>query len=281
MAIKIVTDSASDMPVELAESLGIKVVPVNVIFGPEQFKDGVELSADDFYERLINGAHHPTTSAPSIGEVVQIYEQLSQDADGIVSIHVSSKLSATYGVAEQAAAQANVACPIKVIDSLQASQGVSMSVIAAAKVANSGADLDAVVSTVMSTVERSQCFVLLDTLEFLQRGGRIGKASALIGTLLRIKPMIIIRDGEVDTLGKARTYSKGVEFIKSTAKGFGDADEISVIYSTEKEVAKQLADSLSDLLPEGKEPFIARIGPGVGTHGGPRIVGVALLQSAV
>ena len=281
MTIKIVTDSASDMPVELADSLGIEVVPVNVIFGPEQFKDGVELSADDFYERLIDGEHHPTTSAPSIGEVVQIYEKLGQDADGIVSIHVSSKLSATYGVAEQAAAQASVDCPIKVIDSLQASQGVAMSVIAAAKVANSGAGLDAVVSTAMSTVERSQCFVLLDTLEFLQRGGRIGKARALIGTLLRIKPMIIVREGEVDTLGKARTYSKGVEFLKNTAEGFGDADEISVIYSTEKEVAEQLARSLSDLLPEGKEPFIARIGPGVGTHGGPRSVGVALLQSAV
>ena len=163
MTIKIVTDSASDMPVELADSLGIEVVPVNVIFGSEQFKDGVELSADEFYERLIDGEHHPTTSAPSIGQVVQIYEELGQDADGIVSIHVSSKLSATYGVAEQAAAQASVDCPIKVIDSLQASQGVAMSVIAAAKVANSGAGLDEVVSTAMSTVAVSYTHLTLPT----------------------------------------------------------------------------------------------------------------------
>ena len=224
-------------------------------------------------------AHHPTTSAPSIGEFVEIYERLADGADGIVSVHISSKLSATYNVAEQAAQQANVSCPIQVIDSSQASQGLGMTAIATAKAANDGGDMDTVVATAKSAMGRSQCIALFDTLEFLQRGGRIGKARAFLGSLLRIKPMIVVREGEVQPLGRARTYAKGVDFLRKTAHEFGTAEELCVIYSTEKSIADELAGSLAELLPDGKTPFVARFGPAVGTHVGPRAVGVGMLQA--
>ena len=202
MTIKIITDSTSDLPLDLAESLGVTIVPANVIFGQEQFKDRIEMSPAQFYERLVDSPVHPTTSAPSIGQFVEAYESVASDADGIVSIHVSAKLSATYNAAVQASEQVNLDCPIEVIDSEQATFGLGLPVIAAATSAAGGADFDTVVKVARSANERSRCIALFDTLEYLQRGGRIGKAQAMVGSILRVKPMIIVRDGEVQPLGK-------------------------------------------------------------------------------
>jgi DegV family protein with EDD domain len=279
MSIKVITDSTSDLPIELAEQLGITVVPTNVVFGIEQFKDGTELTADQFYERLINGPVHPTTSAPSIGEFIEAFESVGKDADGIVSINVSSKLSATYNVAVQAAEQAKLNCPIEVIDSFQASLGLGMTVIAAAKSANAGADFETVAEVGREAKERSQCVALFDTLEYLQRGGRIGKARAFLGSILRIKPMIIIKDGEVQPLGRARTYAKGVAHIEKVAREFGPAEELSVMYSTSKEIALEIGETMRSILPEGTEPFVSRFGPSVGSHVGPGAVGISMLRA--
>ena len=209
MAVKVVTDSTSDLPLELAESLGITVVPCNVNFGTETFKDGVDLSAEEFYERLINGSQFPSTSQPSPGDFIETYERVEEDADGIVSVHVSAGLSGTYNSAIQAKEQASVKCPIEVVDSYQASCGLGVVAIAAAQEGGKGANLEAVAETARSAADRAELFFLLDTLEYLQKGGRIGKARALVGTVLKIKPMIVLRDGVVHELGKARTFSQG------------------------------------------------------------------------
>ena len=145
MSIKIITDSTSDLPLDLAESLGVTIVPANVIFGQEQFKDRIEMSPAQFYQRLVDSPVHPTTSAPSIGQFVEAYESVAPDADGIVSVHVSAKLSATYNAAVQASEQVNLDCPIEVIDSEQATFGLGLPVIAAATSAAEGADFDTVV----------------------------------------------------------------------------------------------------------------------------------------
>ena len=139
MAIKVVTDSTSDLPQELADSMGIEIVPLKVRFGDEEFRDGVDISADEFYKRLIDGPLLPTTSQPSVGEFIEVYERLGGDADGIVSVHVSSKVSGTYNAALQAKTQVSVDCPIEVIDSLQASMGLGIVALAAAKEARQGA----------------------------------------------------------------------------------------------------------------------------------------------
>ncbi|MBM3932815.1 MAG: DegV family protein [SAR202 cluster bacterium] len=279
MPVKVVTDSASDLPLELAKSLGITVVPVKVIFGEKTFKDGVEIAPDDFYKRLIDGPVMPTTSAPSIGDFVEAYERVAKDADAIVSVHVSSKVSGTYNAANQAKSEAKVSCPIEVIDTFQASLGLAMVAIAAAWAANRGAPVSEVVSVANSAMGRAQCIALFDTLEFLQKGGRIGKAQALLGTILKIKPMIIVRDGEVQPLGKARTFAKGVAALEEAARGYAPIEELCVAYCTDPQIAHEIAGRLKDLLPVRKEPFVARFGPGVGTHVGPGAVGIGLLKA--
>lgn len=280
MPIKIVTDSTSDIPSDLAEHLGIAIVPTNVIFGQEQFKDRVELTPAQFYERLVDSPVHPTTSAPSIGQFVETFEAIGSDADGIVSIHVSAKLSATYNAALQAAEQVNLQCPIEVIDSAQASLGLGLPVIAAAKAAQGGGDFGTVVDVARSAKERSQCIALFATLEYLLRGGRIGKAKAFVGSILRFKPMIIVRDGEVQPLGRARTYAKGLARLEQVARDFGPAEELCVMYSTDEDMALRIVDSMSDVLLKGAEPFIAPLGPSVGAHIGPGAIGIASLRAS-
>ena len=279
MAIKVVTDSTCDIPEEITHSLGITVVPVEVIFGKESFKDGVELSPDEFYRRMTEGDVHPTTSQPAPGEFVRVFEELGKDADGIVSIHISGKLSRTLNAAEQAKSQANTGCPIEVVDSYHASIGLGLIAMAAARAANEGGDLNEVTDVTRDAAGRAQCFPLLDTLEYLQRGGRIGKARALLGALLKVKPMIIVRDGEVQPLGRARTFARGVALLEDTARKFAPLEELCVIYSTTPDAAQEVADNLRDLLPDGKAPFIARFGPSLGTHVGPGSLGIGLLQA--
>ena len=280
MPIKVITDSTSDLPNDLADSLGITIVPTNVIFGQAQFQDRVDLSPAQFYERLVDSPVHPTTSAPSVGQFVEAYKSAGSDADGIVSIHVSAKLSATYNAAVQASKQVNFDCPIEAIDSEQASSGLGLAVVAAAKSAAGGADFETVVGIARSANDRSRCIALIDTLEFLQRGGRIGKAQALVGSILRIKPMIVVRDGEVQPLGKARTYAKGMAQMEQNIRDFGPAEELFVTYTTDEDMARKLGESVSDLLPEGAEPIIAPMGPSVGAHVGPGAIGIASIRAS-
>ena len=279
MAFGIVTDSTSDLPPDLAQSMGIAVVPLTVMFGVEEFRDGVELSADQFYERLVRESVLPKTSQPSVGEFVEIYERIGKDADGIVSVHISSKLSGTYNSAVLAKEEAKVSCPIEVVDTMQASMGLGMVALAVAKKGQQGASLEEVVQTARDCVGRCECFALLDTLEYLEKGGRIGKARAMLGTLLRIRPLIIIRDGEAHELGKERTRSKGVARLQRIAREFSPLEELCVLHSTTPDEAESIAESLRDLLPDGKEPFLTKFGSVLGTYVGPGALGIGLLRS--
>ena len=278
MTVRIVTDSTSDLPKDIVQNLGITVVPLNVHFGTDSFKDGVDLSADEFYDRLLNGPVLPTTSQPSIGEFAQTYEQVA-DADGILSIHISSKVSGTYNSAVQGSSEAKVSCSVEVVDTQQMSMGLGMTVMAAAAAVQKGCDLEEATAVVKRASELAQCIALFETLEYLQKGGRVGKAGALIGSLLRIRPMIIIRDGEVHELGKERSRPRGIARLQRTARDFAPVDELAVIYSTTPDDARAVADNLSDLLPGSKEPIIARYGPVIGTYAGPGALGLGLLRS--
>lgn len=279
MAVKIVTDSTSDLPHELARSLDITVVPLKVRFGEQEFRDGVDLSPDEFYRRLMGESALPKTSQPSAGEFAEAYQRLARDADGIVSVHISSKVSGTLNSALQGKEQAKASCPIEVIDTYQASMGVGMVAMVAARAAQRGAPFEEVVSVARRAVERCQCFVLLDTLEYLEKGGRIGKARAMLGTLLKIKPMVIVREGEVHELGKERTRARGIARLDRTAREFAPIEEMSILYSTTPDEARALAQTVRDLLPDGKEPLIARFGPVLGTYVGPGALGIGLLQA--
>jgi len=279
MAIKVVTDSTSDLPADVAESLGIEVVPLNVHFGSDVYKDRVNLMPDTFYDKLINGDVLPTTSQPSVGEFIDVYERLGSDADGIVSVHVSEKLSGTMNSARLASQQANADCPIEVVDTFQVSMGVGICAMEAAEVANSGGDMNQVILAARNAVTRSQCFFMLETLEFLQKGGRIGKAQALIGNLLKIRPMLILQEGEVHPLGRERTRRKGIAKLVDTVAELAPISGLAVMYSTGPDEAQTLAQNVSKFMIEGREPRMLQIGPVIGTYAGPDTLGIALISA--
>ena len=279
MTVRIVTDSTSSIDRSTAEDLGITVVPQSVHFGTRAFEDGVTIMPDEFYEMLTRSADLPTTSQASPGRFRDVYEDLGRDADGIVSIHISSKISGTWNSAQQGASESSSDCPIEVIDSRQASMGLGLIVLAAANAARRGAGQEEVVSHARSAARRAQCMCLLETLEYLQKGGRIGRAQAMMGSALRIKPMIIVRDGEVHPLGKARTFRKALSNLKEAAREFAPIESLAVSYSTTPEVAREVANDLKEILPEGVEPHIARLGPSLGVYAGPGAIEISLIQA--
>jgi DegV family protein with EDD domain len=279
MAVRVITDSVSDLPASIASELDITVVPANVHFGTQVFKDGVDLTTDQFFERLLNGPDFPTTSQPSVGEFVDAYSRVAEDADAIVSIHVSGKVSGTVNSARQGAERVQVECPIEVLDTQQASMGVGLIAMAAARAAQGGAAVDEVLAVANSATERAQCIALLDTLEFLQKGGRIGKAKALVGTLLKIKPLIMVQDGEVHDFAKERTRRKAIARLERAADEFAPLTSASVMYSTSRDEADALAETLRPLMTGEEDPIVVRFGPALGTYVGPDSLGLVVLSA--
>ena len=244
MVVRIVTDSTSDIGADTARDMGITVVSQNVHFGTRSFEDNISITPDDFYRLLSAAPELPKTSQAPPGRFKQVYDQLGQGADGIVSIHISSKISGTCNSAIQGATATTSDCPIEVVDSGQASMGLGLVVIAAAELAMQGASQSEVVAAAMGAVSRAQCMCLFETLEYLQKGGRIGKAQALLGSVLKIKPMIIVRDGEVHPLGRARTFPRALARMKQQVQMFAPVDSLAVMYSTTPDVARGVADDL-------------------------------------
>ena len=279
MSIRVVTDSSSDMPRDVAEQYGISVIPQKIIFGTEELRGGIDITGDEFYKRVSSSPALPTTSQASPGEFKELYESIAAGADGIVSVHVSGALSGTVNSARSGGDQAEIECPVEVVDSMQAGMGTGLVAIAAAKAALGGGDMQQVLSAAEDAASRCETYVLLDTLEYLQKGGRIGKARAMLATLLSIKPMIILREGIVDELGKERSHRKGMARLRRVTEEFAPLDELSVNYTTTPEEARAFAEQLRSLLPEGKEPLVAQIGPAVGTYTGPSAIGIALLRA--
>ena len=277
MAVRVVTDSVSDLPPALAAELDIPIVPAKVLFGTEQFSDGVDITTDEFFERLASSPALPTTSQPSVGDFVQVFDSVGQNADGIVCVTCSSKVSGTYNSAVQAREQTAASCPVVVVDSLQATMGEGLVALAAARAAQSGADVSGVVGAAEDALARSHMLGLLDTLEYLQRGGRIGRARAMVGTLLKVKPIITIQEGLVHEFGKERTRAKGLARMREFAEQQGALEEASIMYTTSDAGLDSLIRALDEALPDGKSPIIARMGPVLGVYVGPNSVGLALL----
>ena len=274
MAVKVVTDSTADLPPGLAEELGVTVVPANVHFGEEVYRDGVEITGDEFYRRLVASQRLPTTSQPTPGDFLSAYESVGATTDEIISVHVSAKLSGTLNSASQAREEYGGDCRIEIIDSLQGSMGLGMLVIAAAQAAQRGGSLDEVAAETRAAVPSVGFMGLLDTLEYLEKGGRIGKAQAFMGSLLRIKPLLTIRDGEAHPLERARTRAKGVDRLCQLVQEMMPLDDLGVVYTTTPDEARALAQRLQAFLPQG-EVRLSQVGPAVGTYLGPGVLGVA------
>ncbi|CAI8052704.1 DegV domain-containing protein TTE1491 [Geodia barretti] len=263
------------MPPALAEQLGVTVVPANVVIDDVNYRDGIDLTADEFYQRLVAGPRLPTTSQPSVGTFQAAYQEILEQGDEIVSIHVSSKLSGTVNSAEQAKASLGDSVPIEVVDSHSASIAVTLKVLGAVDAARQSSSHREVADEVRRDLSRTTAVFALDTLEYLQKGGRVGKAQAFVGSLLSVKPILTLVDGEVHPLERPRNHQRAMRRLIELTREKGQPVRLGVIYSTEQEWATEIRSSLSDLLPE-EEIVTARFGPALGTYVGPRAVGVAL-----
>ena len=279
MVVRIVTDSGADIPEEVCSELGITVVPLTVTFGVDSYRDGVELKSDEFYRRFIEEDAMPTTSQPSVGSFVEAYDALKDSADEVLSIHVSSKLSGTLNSAIQATSQTDLGSKIRLIDSKQVSMGFGFSVIAAAEAANQGASLEQTAAAAQSTLDRTSVFVLFDTLKYLEKGGRMGKASALLGTVLQIKPILTLDDGVIAIKQKIRTFRKGIQSMSQLVDACGSLESAAVLYTTDPSEAVRFADGLKGNLPDGSTPTTVRLSPAIGTHGGPGVLGVVCVSA--
>jgi len=279
MAIKIVTDSTADIPQSLAKEMGITVVPLYARFGEQVYRDRIDISEDDFYQRLSNDPVHPTTSQPSPQDFADVYSKLSKEAIGIVSIHISNKLSGTVNSALRGKEISGAACPIEVIDSEMVSMGYGLIALRAVSIDGSGKDFTGVVAEVKSLVPRAHLWALFDTLKYLARGGRIGKAKAFLGSVLNIKPILGVKEGEMVPVVQARNREKGMDQLFKFASGHGDIEDLAVMYSTTPDEASALADRLGTVFDRTKIK-IARLGPALGTHAGPGALAVALIGAS-
>jgi len=276
MAVKIVTDSLGDIPPEVAEELGITVIPINVLFGPESFRDGVDLTTDQFYHKLMHSKTFPTTIVPPLDVFVDIYNKLAEETDEIAVITNSHKLSAAYEAALQAKELMKRKCRVEVVDSLWAVMAQGLIVIAAAKAAKAGASLDEVVALAHFNIPRVDVRMAFDTLEYLKRGGRIGKAQAFLGSVLKLNPVLGLRDGEVFPFARERSRAKAIDYLYNFATSFSHIDEMAVEHATTPDEADKLTERLSSKFPR-ERIYRSKVSPVVGAHVGPHVLAVAVL----
>ena len=277
MTVKIVTDSCSDLPTQLAQEMGITVVPVYLRFGEKVYRDGVDISHDEFYQKLEESSVHPSTAAPSPGEFAKVYEEAVQETDEIVSIHLTSKHSAVYDSALQGRELVETGCRIEVVDSLSVSMGLGLIAVAAARLAKEGEGLQAVMDEVREAIQCIRLLGVFDTLKYLLRGGRIGKSRALLGTLLNVKPLLTMRDGELLPAGLARTRSKGIERLLDFVKNALNVQEVAIVHSTTPDEASSFRERIGSIFAK-ERIHVARLGPALGVHAGPGALILALRE---
>lgn len=277
MAVKVITDSVSDLPADLAASLDITVVPLTVNFGAESFLDGMDITSEQFFQKLVAASSLPTTAAPSIEAFAQVFRELTGQGHDVVSMHISSKLSATWNSATQAAAEVN-SDHIQVVDTQAASLMQALIVTAAARAAQAGGSLEQVTQVAKGSIAKTSLYFVLDTLEYLQKGGRIGRAAALMGGLLGIKPILTLHDGEVHPHEKVRTRAKALARIIDIVQTEGPYEEIAILHASSSDEAERLAEAVQPL-STGLPILTSQIGPVVGTYAGPGAIGLAVRKA--
>jgi DegV family protein with EDD domain len=275
--VAILTDSTADIPKNLVDEYGIEVIPLNVIWDGTSYKDNIDISSDEFYKRLKTAKELPTTSQPSVGAFKEYYDRIAPDVDGIVVMCVSDKLSGTIASAKAARDQMSD-FPIEIVDSKTTVAGLALVVLEAAKAAKEGKDLEAVAARAREVSGKMKTMFLVDTLEFLHKGGRIGGAKRFVGSLLSVKPILHILDGSIDTLDSVRTKKKAMTALVEIAKGdIGQQREkvfMGVFHGLAEEEGKQIMAQVKELFsPE--ELLFTGLSPVIGVHTGPGTIGLA------
>ena len=277
MTVRIVTDSASDLPQEMAEALDIVVVPLHVRFGADELVDRHQLSVAEFWARCAASADLPETAAPSPGAFKSAFDDLlAEGADGVVCVTLSAKLSATNEAASQAARAMDDPAAVTVLDSFSVTMGQGLVAVAAADAAADGASMGSVVDAAESTRERLTVCGVIDSLENLRRGGRIGGAAAALGTLLSIKPVIEVRGGVVEQESRQRTRAKSLRYLAQKVRSAAPLERLAVVNAQAPDFNEFLR--MVDDVRSTKPVVVGEIGPVIGTHAGPGTIGVAWVR---
>jgi DegV family protein with EDD domain len=280
MKIQVITDSTSDIPPEVAQELGIRVVPIYLRFGDKTYRDGVDIKSDEFYSKLETSPVHPATSQPNPEDFTAVYKEYCNKTGGIVSIHISSRISGTFNSATIAKKTLESQCPIEVIDSKFNSAGLGLVVIAAARVAQTGAGLSEVINEANKAVNQVGMFGMFETMKYLARSGRVNKTIAAASNILHVMPLLTFHDGEIVRAGLVRSINKGVDRIYDFVKNNTPIGELTIVHSKVAEQAGQLKKRLREFIQEEKIS-IAELGAGLGVHGGPGVLLAAIRRSDI
>lgn len=268
----VVTDSTADLPEEWRVRYGIEVVPLKVIFGSETFRDRVDMTDDEFFRRLKAAAKLPTTSAPSPGEFAEVYQRLAKDYEGCISIHIGAQLSATAEAA-RVGAQSVDGFKVEVIDS----ETVTMPMAFLCRVAAESATLDEAAAAVRQRVPKCRVLALLDTLRYIEMGGRVSRAQAMIGTMLDLKPLLLVVDREIKPVDRVRTRSRAIPRMVEFFRGELPVEFVGVVHAQAPEEAERIAADLRREL-RGLEIPVGQIGCVLATHTGPKALGLVYIK---
>lgn len=277
--IHIVTDSSCDLTVDTLDQLEVEIVPLSIRFGAEEFTDGLDLTVADFYSRMARSDELPQTSCPSPGAFEQAFKHASEaGAESVVCINISSDLSNTLQSAQTAAASVAGLIPVHVVDSRSVSSGLGTLVLEAARAVGGTTDVDAVLSRVRMLIPRTHVFAALNTLENLKKGGRIGGAKAMVGSILSMKPVIEVSSGVVHEAGKPRTREKALHMLYDRMIEAGSIEHVAVMHGGAPDI-----DEFLDLIAPrfSRESLrVGQLGAIIGAHGGAQIIGVSWLAPA-
>ncbi len=279
MTVQIVTDSLSDLLPEHTKDNGITVIPLTVIFGHETYLDRVTITTDAFYERLINGNVWPASSQPTPQDFATAYDKLAESTNEILTVTLSSKLSGTYQSAMAAKdLMKNTKCRVEVIDSQTVAMGLGLVVLSVARQAKKGMNLTELAGYTRKALLRSHFMAYFDTLKYLAKGGRIGKAQGLLGSVLSIKPILNTKEGEMSPVTRVRSQSAGMDYLFNYVTGFKNIEMVGLEYTTQVEPVDAFAKRFSAVYP--KVPIIrSSVSPVLGVHGGPNALAVTVLEA--
>jgi DegV family protein with EDD domain len=278
--VAVVTDSTAFLEPSVAQELDITVVPLNVHLGDETLRDGIDITPEAFFQRLEKGSQTPHTSPPSVQSFERIYADLHTRTDQILSVHISGRLSPTLNHAERGAESLLGRCSIAVVDSLTTSLGLGILAKAAAEAAQQGATLDEVVRLARGMIPHLYIVFYVDQMDYLERGHRIGRAQAVLGTMLKIKPLLFVEDGEIIPLEKVRTHEKAIEKLFEFVAEFSELEQAAIAqrHTSPTQETKMLLERLEQLFPHIEFPII-QYGPVLASHIGPSAMGVVVYET--
>ncbi len=277
MTIRILVDSTCDVPPDVAERLGIAVVPVYINVGEKSFLDGVDLTRQEFYENLPNYDVFPTTAAPAPGAFTAAYQELvAQGASDILSLHIATKLSNTLNAARLGAEDVEGAA-VTMWDTQQLAMGSGLQAIVAAEAAQAGYSMPEILQLLKVKRNKTRVFAMLDTLEFLRRSGRVSWTEFGLGTVMRIKPVVEVYDGAVSVVEKVRTTKRAMLRLVQLVESYGPIDRVAIQYAGSLHTAKRLQEQAAHLFPADQELIMMELTPAIGAHAGPGVVGLGFI----